>query len=236
MWFPWKQTKTLVTPVDGKSKLCVTSPSLPPFTSQSPSPFTSQSPTPPLLSSLSLPCSEGLGAILPMVKVASTTTRRAVEPTWLTASNAKVTSPSPPPSPLPLTSLPLLPHPSPPQPVMQYHFSITLAGGKLTCSLISYSQSCFLLTLDLPPLSHTSPYLPLHPLVPIHSTLASSHSPHPHISTPSYPHTLLSPHPHIPTPSYPLHTLLLSTPSPSHILLSTHPHRRLVWALSSRLW
>ena len=93
-----------------------------------PSPFTSHPPPPPLStphSSLSLPCSEGLGAILPMVKVAGTTTRRAVEPTWLTASNAKVFSSLPPhlfplvspPSPLPprlspLTSSPssLLPH------------------------------------------------------------------------------------------------------------------------------
>ena len=30
------------------------------------------------------------GAILPVVRVAATATRRAVEPTWLTASNAKV--------------------------------------------------------------------------------------------------------------------------------------------------
>ena len=30
------------------------------------------------------------GVILPMVQVAGTVTRRAVEPTWLTASNAKV--------------------------------------------------------------------------------------------------------------------------------------------------
>ena len=32
------------------------------------------------------------GVILPMVQVAGTVTRRAVEPTWLTASNAKVSS------------------------------------------------------------------------------------------------------------------------------------------------
>ena len=31
-----------------------------------------------------------VGAILPQVIVAGTATRRAVEPTWLTASNAKV--------------------------------------------------------------------------------------------------------------------------------------------------
>ena len=36
------------------------------------------------------PYSEGLGTILPVVRVAGTATRRAVEPTWLTASNAKV--------------------------------------------------------------------------------------------------------------------------------------------------
>ena len=32
----------------------------------------------------------GQGCILPMVRVAGTVTRRAVEATWLTASNAKV--------------------------------------------------------------------------------------------------------------------------------------------------
>ena len=82
-----------------------------------PSPFTSHPPPPPLStphSSLSLPCSEGLGAILPMVKVAGTTTRRAVEPTWLTASNAKVFS-SLPPHLFPLVSPPhLFPLVSPP--------------------------------------------------------------------------------------------------------------------------
>ena len=35
-------------------------------------------------------------AILPVMQVAGTVTRRAVEPTWLTASNAKVTRPHPP--------------------------------------------------------------------------------------------------------------------------------------------
>lgn len=34
--------------------------------------------------------SAGVRAILPLVQVAGTVTRRAVEPTWLTASNAKV--------------------------------------------------------------------------------------------------------------------------------------------------
>ena len=250
-----------MTPVDGKSELCITY--LPP--------------SPPSL--LSLPCSEGLGAILPMVKVAGTTTRRAVEPTWLTASNAKVTSPSPPPLPLPLASLPLLSHPSPPQPLQLLNcYALSFqhnSFSKFTCNLMNYSQSCFLLTLDLPPHSHTSPY--------------TLWSPHPHIPTPSYPHTLISltpsypnipphtllpylPPPHLPTipptssnhtstPSNP-HTLmayaptfitptctLLSQhptlisptplspiPSPSHILLPPHPHRRLVWALNSRLW
>ena len=36
----------------------------------------------------------GLSAIVPLVQVAGTVTRRAVEPTWLTASNAKVRRPS----------------------------------------------------------------------------------------------------------------------------------------------
>ena len=36
------------------------------------------------------PSSGKVGAILPQVVVAGTATRRAVEPTWLTASNAKV--------------------------------------------------------------------------------------------------------------------------------------------------
>lgn len=35
------------------------------------------------------------GAILPQVVTAGTITRRAVEPTWLTASNARVRVPAP---------------------------------------------------------------------------------------------------------------------------------------------
>ena len=140
MWSPWKQNEDQMTPVDGKSELCVTY--LPHL---APSPL--NLPPPPSPSLLFLPCSEGLGAILPMVKVAGTTTRRAVEPTWLTASNAKVTSPSPPPLPLPLASLPLLSHPSPPQ-LLQLLNCYALSFqhnsfSKFTCNLISYSQTCF---------------------------------------------------------------------------------------------
>ena len=46
----------------------------------------------------SLSDSSDSGAIIPLVQVAGTATRRAVEPTWLTASNPKVHVPAMPPS------------------------------------------------------------------------------------------------------------------------------------------
>ena len=53
------------------------------------SPYSTQSPIPEK-GGVITSSSGKVGAILPQVIVAGTATRRAVEPTWLTASNAKV--------------------------------------------------------------------------------------------------------------------------------------------------
>lgn len=117
----------------------------------------------------------------------------------------------PPPSPLPphLHPSPLSSLTSPTSPVvMQYHFSINLA-----VNLMSYSQSCFLLTLCslIPPPTPSGPHTFYTHILPL--------------PTPSHHHTLLSQHPTlIPPHPHTSHTLLPPHPHTSHIIPSTSSH------------